>query len=116
MMLCDYVLDYVIDDAMVLWFDAMVLWLMVWCYLFDDMVLLFDDMQWHYIYICYIYFGMQGFKIKQTKTKFTGAFAVCRHTTMRTKVLYHVLTHGKDAMCQQSVDLGVVFWSKWSEN
>jgi hypothetical protein len=23
MMLCDYVLDYVIDDAMVLWFDGM---------------------------------------------------------------------------------------------
>jgi hypothetical protein len=47
-------LDYVID-AMLLWFDGMVLWLMVWCYLFDDMVLLFDDMQWHCIYVLYMF-------------------------------------------------------------
>jgi hypothetical protein len=41
---------------------------------------------------------------------------VCRHTAKRTKVLYRVLTHGKEATCQQSVDLGDVFWTKWSEN
>jgi hypothetical protein len=59
---------------------------------------------------------MQGFKRKQIKTKPTVTFAVCRHMAKRTKVLYHVPTHGKEAMCQQSVDLGGVFWTKWSVN
>jgi hypothetical protein len=65
--------------------------------------------------MCYFCFGQQGFKRKQIKTKFTGAFAVCRHTAKRTKVLYRVLTHGKEDTCQQPVDLGGVFWTKWSE-
>jgi hypothetical protein len=65
-----------------------------------------------FLYMCYFCFEMQGFKRKQIKMKLTGTFAMCRHTAKRTKVLYRVLTHGKDAMCQQSVDLGGVFWTK----
>jgi hypothetical protein len=74
---------------------------MIWCYC----LMICSGI----VYMCYICFGLQGFKRKQTKTKFTGAFVMCRHTAMRTKVLYHVLTHGKDSPCQQYVDLGAVF-------
>jgi hypothetical protein len=59
--------------------------------------------------MCYLCFEMQGFKRKQIKMKLTGTFVVCRHTTKWTKVLYRVLTHGKEATCQQSVDLRGVF-------
>jgi hypothetical protein len=43
MVLCLVVL--VLDDAIHIEFDGMVLWL-------DDMVILFDDMQWWIIYMC----------------------------------------------------------------
>jgi hypothetical protein len=68
------------------------------------------------LHICAIFdLDYRDLKENKQKTKITGAFAVCRHMTMRTKVFYRVLTHGKDATCQQSVDLGAIFWTKWSE-
>jgi hypothetical protein len=114
-------------DGMVLWLMwwygpiCLMIWcycLMIWCYCDDICAMVCHCMVLCtvYLYMCYICFVLQGFKRKQTKTKFTGAFAVCRHTAKRTKVLYHVPTHGKEATCQQSVDLGGVFWTKWSKN
>jgi hypothetical protein len=91
---------------------------MIWCYCDDMCAMVCDGMVLctSYLYMCYLCFEMQGFNSEQIKTKPTGTFVVCRHTAKRTKVLYRVQTHGKETICQQSVDLGGVFWTKWSEN